>query len=334
MYLKDINKNVRVLLMQTNSPKLQMFVEDRLKQVLRVKTESIIDIENKEDLQKIGEILNILPPIGVSWLIRVNLSTCRGKELINLIKKSTTCTFLLRSEYYQHYKMIADQLREEDGYLSYYATYLTRPDFLYLYDSFVKDDTKLSKILYDFTYQSYSNDIEAVFNLFLQMNEGRKFESRKEISEVCGISNNSVEGFMLQLLKPLTGTIRGLKTVLRLRIKAGTDLGETLTYSTFYNYLKNGVDSCIDIKMLQISGIIYKEIKGLPDGYDEKKLSKYQRYLYKITEIPMSSFLRLANQLKECDRWKEELDFMQFIYKWYDEELKNLIAFKEELEAK
>ena len=116
--------------------------------------------------------------------------------------------------------------------------------------------------------------------------------------------------------------LRGLKTVLRLRIKAGIDLGETLTYPTFYNYLKNGVDSCIDIKMLQISGIIYKEIKGLPEGYDEKKLSKYQRYLYKITEIPMSSFLRLANQLKECDRWKEELDFISYnVMKEIDDEM-------------
>ena len=305
-----------------------MFIEDKLKEIFKVSAESIIDVANKEDLKQVQEITNILPPVGQKWLIRIDLGKYKGGEIYKIIKRASTCVFLVKAEFYKDFKYFQEQMSGVDNFYSYYASYLTKADYLYLYDTY-KSEKQLTKVLFDYVYQSYNQDIEALFLLFDALHENKVIDSRKKIAELCGIGNNSIESFMFQLLKPITGSARGLKTVLRTRIQAGIDLGNTLTYPTFYSYLKNTLMSCIEIKMLQISGIIYKEIKDLPDGYDEKKLSKYQRHLWKITDIPMTKFLNITNIMSKMDRWNSEMDFIQFIYKVYDAESKNILSNRE-----
>lgn len=328
MLLSDIdyrNKQMEVLLMQTSSTKLNMFIEDKVKRIFQATRENTLEITSKEELKQVKEIIGILPPIGSKWFIKVDLDKIRDNELFNTINKSYTCFFLITTNRYSNFKLASEKLENKENFYSYYCSYLKRRDLVYLYDALTKENNKLTKTLFDYLASGYSNDVEAIIDLFMAMNKGYKVKTRKNIADVCGIGNNSVETFIFQLLSNLSGTPRGLQIVMKNRIKAGKELAETLGYSTFYNFLKSSVDNCVDIKLLIINGYIYKEIREVPNGYDEKKLGKYQRYLYKIREIPFSKLVRLRKLLNK--KWTNEYDFLEFIYTYYNQEY-NLIGEK------
>ena len=83
--------------------------------------------------------------------------------------------------------------------------------------------------------------------------------------------------------------------------------------------------SFIQIKELLISGVVYKQIYKLPDGYDEKRLSKYQRYVWKLKEIPLSRILRLYRSLG-TKIWRSDIEFLNFVYRYILVEEKNNIS--------
>jgi hypothetical protein len=323
MYIEDLYKRhirLDVLILQTPSSKLNIFIEDKLKSRFKAKGETVIDIDSKDTLKYVKELQGILPPIGEKWFIRVDLSKFRDKELFKTIRESTTCFFLLYSDKYKNFKLARDMLKNRENVYEYYVRALKRRDLVYLYDTFTKKDNQLSKVLFDYLAQSYSEDVEAIMDLLLELNQGTKVTSRTDISKICGIGNNSVESFIFQMVKGLSGSEVGLKTVMRIRIKAGLDLGQALGYSTFYNFMNKAIKCLVDIKVLVISGVIYKEIRDLPDAYDEKALSRYQKYLWKLKEIPLSRFLRLR-QVMGNKVWRTEYDFLNFLYRYYSEEV-------------
>ena len=208
-------------------------------------------------------------------------------------------------------------LKDMNGVFDFYINYLRRPDFLYLYDAFTLSDNKLNKQLFDYAVQSYSGDIEAVFELLIHLNQGEKFENRKEIAEICGLGSLSIESYIFTLLKELSGSDKGLATVIKNRVKAGVELGEAIGFSSMYNFMSRSLLLFCELKMLVMSGIVYKTVRNLPDTFDEKALSRYQKYIWRLKEIPLSDLLRLR-QCMGKKAWRSELDFLNFIYRYYN----------------
>ena len=62
----------------------------------------------------------------------------------------------------------------------------------------------------------------------------------------------------------------------------------------------------------------------MPDTYDEKALSRYNKFLWKIRLIPMSDLLRIKQCLGDKS-WTSEMDFLRFLYKYYNIEAKLLL---------
>ena len=102
----------------------------------------------------------------------------------------------------------------------------------------------------------------------------------------------------------------------------GIDLGQTTGWGSFYNFFNSALDSFIYLKVLVISGTIYKQVRALPDSYDEQKLSKYNKYLWRLKEVPLSRFLRMKQVLLEGGRWSKSIDFLRFLYCYYTEGVK------------
>lgn len=311
--LSDKNISCNVVIFQTSSEKLRMFVQDMLKRRYKCNSDTILSCSGKSDYKRIKDIINIVPPFADKWFIDVDLDSCKDSEFVDLVINSTTCLFFCNVKKYYLYKKFKDSLRKKNGVFDFYITYLRKNDFIFLYDAFVAQDKRLSKVLFDYVLQSYSSDIEAVFDLFIELSKGKKIESRKDIADICGIGGNSVESFLISMLKAPPTTAKGLKTVLRNRLRAGLELSEVYSYASFYFRLKNVLVSFIQLKMLMISGVVYKQIYKLPDGYDERSLYKYQRYIWRLKEIPLSRILRLYNALGKST-WKSDLDFLNFVY--------------------
>lgn len=316
-----------VLLLQTSSTKLTMFLQDKVKRKYNCKSEAIITVETKTDLKRVKEVIGVNPPFSERWYVEINLDKLYDKDLIPLIKQSSTCVFFCTCSKYGTFKKFKEEYKASTGLCDFYITYLRKYDFIYLYDAFVREDNKLTKQLFDYVVQSYSGDIEAVFDLLLALNQGTKFESRKDIADLCGIGGLSVESFIFSMVKPISGSDKGLKTVMKNRIKAGVDLGSTLGYSSMYNFMAKSLECFCQIKMLRMSGVVYKAIRHLPDAFDEKALSRYQKYIWKLNEIPMSTLLRLRSSMgKRC--WNSEEDFLRFVYNYYQSEASNLLKLQ------
>ena len=330
MKLSDLdskNLSLDVLLLQTSSLKLMMFLQDKVKRRFKIKSEAIINVETKTDLKKVKEVIGTTPPFSDRWYVEINLDKLYDKELVKLIRQSNTCIFFCTSTKYGNFKKFKEEMKDLTGFKDLYINYLKRSDFIYLYDAFVLSDNKLTKQLFDYVVQSYSSDIESVFDLLLALNQGTKFESRKAIADVCGLGGLSIESYIFSLIKPISGSDKGLKTVLKNRITAGVDLGNTLGYSKMYNFMSKSLFCFCEIKMLMMSGVVYKAIRNLPDSFDEKSLVRYQRYLWRLKETPMTSLLRLRQSMG--DRvWRSEEDFLNFVYRYYEYEASNLLKLR------
>lgn len=315
----------RIVLLQTSSTRLEQFIKDKLKLKFMCNVDSELDISTRQDYKLIREVTGISPPFAERWLVTINLDRNNDKDLMNLIHQSSTCCFFCTCSHYGTYKKFLADVKNMQGVFDFYITYLRRVDLLYLYDAFVPLDNRLTKVLFDYVAQSYGNDIDKIFELLIHLNQGEKVESRKDITSICGSGGLSTESYIFQLLKPLGSTERGVKTTIRNRMKAGVDLGESLSFTTLYNYMARNIMLFIELKMLIISGVVYKTVRKLPDNFDERALSKYQKYIWQLKSIPMSDFLRLRECLGE-KAWRTELDFTSFIYKYYAVRGANLLC--------
>jgi len=315
--LRDIDKrDFEVVILQSPSEKLKMYVRDKYKSKYKITQDSLIEVNTTKDIKKVKEVLGLMPPFSDCWLVTVNLEKVSLKDLSGIINQSSTCVFLCTSEKYRTFKDFKERVKKLNSCLDLYITYLRRPDFVYLYDALVPEENRMSKALFDYFVQSYSGDIESVFDLFIAMNGGTKIEKRKDIADICGIGGLTIESFIFSLLKDAPTTEKGLKKVMQNRIKAGLELSEVYNFDTLYNFMSNSLNNLVQIKLLKDTGVIYKTIRNLPDGYEQSKLARYQKYMYSLSEIPLSRFLRLADCMGK-NRWRSNSDFLNFVYRYY-----------------
>lgn len=294
-----------------------MFLMDKLKLKYGNDASTSISIETKSDIKEIRNLLGIYTSTGGKWFVYVDLDRFKEiKELLKLIESSTTCLFFVVCSKYSQFKQIKEGVSKQKVLFDFYVTYLRRADLVYLYDCLTLSDNKLPTNLFNVVAQNYCGDIESVMNLLISMNKGTKISKKKDITDICGIGGNSTESFIFGLLKPLSGSDKGLKTVIKNRMVAGLDLCDSLGVRRFYNYLCKSLFCFIQIKQLLISGAIYKSIRGLPDTYDEKTLSRYNKFLWRLKEVPLSELLRIRKCVGN-KVWKSELDFINFLYCYY-----------------
>lgn len=305
-----------VILLFTPSTKMVMFLKDKVKRMYGCNSESTIDLENKTSLKQVKQVTGVSPPLSQRWFVDVDLDKVPVNDVAEAIKYSTTCVFFCLFSKYKDYKAMKEELKNVDGVLDYYLTVLRKPDLIYLYDAFVPKEKRLSKTLFDYVAQAYSNDIEAVFDLILALNKGQVFTSRTDIADLCGIGTASVESYIFLLLKPLTGSAKGFEMVLRNRIKTGVDLADAIGMSSLYNFMNRSLSLMCEIKMLRISGVVYKHIDKLPESFDTKALARYQKFIWRLNEIPLSELLDLRQSMGSRV-WRRDADLLAFVYDYY-----------------
>lgn len=321
MRLRDLDTRgttPTIVLLQTPSSRLTMFLQDKIKRRYGCSAESSLDIAVKSDYKSVKEVYNAVPPFSERWYVSINLDKTNDKELYELIKQSSTCVFFCTCSRYTTFKTFREEFKGMAGFCDFYMNFLRKTDFVYLYDAFTLADNKLSKQMFDYVVQSYSSDIEAVFELLVHLNQGEKFETRNEIAEVCGLGSLSVESYIFSLLKPLSGSDKGLLTVIKNRSKAGIELGESVGYTSMYNFMAKSLLLFCELKMLIMSGVVYKSVRHLPDAFDEKALARYQKYIRRLNGIPLSSLLRIRQAMGKTT-WHSDLDLLCFVYNYYQQ---------------
>ncbi len=322
MRLEDLDARTfspRVVLLQTESTKLWMFVQDKLRRYLSTRQESMVDIKKAPDLKSVRQVMTVSPPFSRGWLVQLEAVDRERQDLVNadlfkLIKDSASCLFFIRCEKYAVYKKIKDGLEGLDDVYDMYAPFLRRPDVLYLYDAFVPESKRLKGQLFDYVVQGYSADIDSLFDIFMNLASGVKYQTRADIVDRHGIGGLSVDSFLFSLCNPVGN---GIKKVVSNRCRAVVELGGSIGFQTLYNYMCTSLKSIIELKVLLISGKVYKSVSNLPECYNESRLARYQRHIWRLNEIPLSEFLRIRQVLGDRP-WGNGTDAMNFVYGYYN----------------
>ncbi|WP_255294051.1 hypothetical protein [Bacillus toyonensis] len=332
--LYDRQTRMKVVLLYTPSSSLSIYVQDVIKNRYQIKKDSIKTITSKKELGATKDVYNVVPFLSQAWLFHVtNGDKVIKKDFLKLSRGNTSGVYLIEFENYKNYKFAKDLLQREVGVVDLYMAWLRRADFNTLYNQLVVgfNGTQLPKSLLDFVSKGYSSEIEAVFQLFLELRDGREIKSRKQIIDICGLNSNTVDNFMFSLLKDPPTKDAGVKKYMSNRLKEAVDLAEKYTWSTFRNYLKRSVKSCIDVKMILSSGEVYKDIRVYEnEGYNMKQLKRLQRYIPTLKEISIARLLGLLDNL-EKRTWYNDVDFLNFFFNYmtykYDsnEEVRRLI---------
>lgn len=311
MSLKDLSGKHNVHLVYTNSNLVEMYVYDKLKEVCKADSESIIRVENKSSFREMLEALNMQAYFAERWLIVLDYHKIRGTIKSNTaVFKAENACFLVMVSNYKEFKEFSElDITCNKMYLSI----LRYNDILYLFNG-----TDVAQKYLDHISRSYSRDPEKVFTLYREVLNGYIITSIKDINNICGQSSSSVSRYAMLLLKDPPVTSKGLSITLRNRVKVAEDLIDAYGISYFRNLLVATVKDILDIKVLYLNGIIYKNVQDLPKGYDEKRLSKYNIYLESIEMvIPYSRIVDLYISLKKEGVWKSKLNFLDFIYMYY-----------------
>lgn len=316
--LSDLDKrDYDVVLLQSNSEKMKMYIQDKLKAKFHSTRDTILTVNTNKDFKPVREVSGLIPPFSEKWLVFVTMSKkVSMKDLVNVIDNSSTCIFVVITDKYKEYKDIKEALKKKHTLIEQYLSYLRREDFIYLYDALVPKDKQMTKQLFDYLVQGYSSDIESVFDMFLALKDGKKVKTRKDISDICGIGGLTIDSFVFSMLKEPSKSDKGLKRVMHNRIMAGEELIEVYELGTFYRFLRACIYNLVQVKMLKDTGVIYKTIRNLPDGYDQMKLIRYQKYMWSLNEIPLSRLLRLYSCIGN-KIWKTDLDFLNFMYNYF-----------------
>lgn len=320
------NEELKVVLIQTNSVKLGMFLEDKVKRSYGCVSDTSFE-PTKRSLREIKDIYQVLPPVGERWYVQIDLDILDAKDILPIIKDSQSCIFVCRTNKYINYKRFKEKFENKEELYDFYINYLRLEDFSYLYDVYVPEAYRLKKNLYDFVQKGYRGDIEDLLTLFEHLASGGEIKSRKDIIAISGIGGLSVDAYSFSLMRELSGSDKGLKLVVKNRLREGAELAGNMGYSKFYNYLHSCVFNLIRLKTLMMDGTVYKEVRKLPEFYDDSRIARYSRYIYKLREIPLSDLI-ILNSFLESYRWHSEEMFIRFIYEYYSDKAKRLVERK------
>lgn len=310
-------KNVHMLI--TTSNLIELYVYDELKRVCQANSESIVEAKTAKEFDNILDLVNLYPLQAEKWLFIIHYSKiAKQVEKYKGILESDTAVFLIKVNKYPEYKAFKELYpKVNDLYLSL----IRQNEVSYLLYSY-----NLSQKLIDFITKSYSRDPEKVFLLKKELENGLTVKTQKDIVKVCGTSTSNISYFAILLLADPPTTEKGFNMVYRRRVSLAQELIDVYGITKFKAFLGATVSDILQLKTLYMVGEIYDSVKDLPDAvdengnpiYDERRLSRYNMYLRRITtEIPYSRILRLNLMLKQSGKWYSSVDVLGFIYNYY-----------------
>ena len=314
-YLKSRENNVHLLL--TSSNLAEIYVYDELKSVCGATIDSVVEVTNRATFTNMLKLVNMQPLLAEKWLFVITYKA-GIKQLVKKyegIFQSDTAIFLVKVENYKDFKEFKGVVRSVNDL---YLNTIGHGDVSYLLNGY-----KLSQSVIEFIEKSYYRDPEKVFVLMRELNSGAVVGTNRDVVKICGESTGSVARFAMLLLNEMPSSAQGLKRVYSKRVKLLVDLCESFGTRSTYNFLVATMKDILNIKVLYLQGIIYDSIRDLPEGYDEKKLARYNMYLKRIIQdLTYESILRLYIALSSCESWRTPQDGVLFLYDYY---LKNAV---------
>lgn len=312
--LKDlVDKTLNYHTVMCDSGKLDLLVYNLLKQACNGNKDTIFYVNKKSDVEEMLDLSLIMPYSADQWLFIVNYNKVKRqrRKLIEFIKAKTVSSKVLVSfDKYADFKKFNDDL----GALvnSMYLKTLRKDDMAFLFRGM-----ELGKDLKEFIFYSYRSEVEKVMSVLEYIKDGHSVKTRKDITELVGVSTGSIQHFIFQLLGKPPKTEKSRERIIKNRSYILSELAKVYGIRGIKTILTNSVKDILDIKTLYLSGVVYKSLTNIPEGYDSKRLLRYRVFFGKIIDIEYSRILELYLLLYNEGAWSNELDLYKFLYIYY-----------------
>lgn len=307
------DREINVHTMMQDSGKLDLFVYNTLKKATSGNKDTIIYVNKKSDVEEMSDLALVMPMQADQWLFVINYDKVKRhrRKVVELVKqKNPSSKYLISFEKYIDFKRFNDDLGSIVNPM--YLKNLNQTDVRFLFRKY-----KFDKDLFQFIFYSYRSEVEKMMTLLEFLDMGQTVKSRKDVTDLVGVSTGSVQHFIFQLLgkKPLSLKSQGI--IVKNRTVTISELAKVYGVRQLKGIITNSVKDILDIKSLNLTGVLYKSIDKIPEGYDSTRLLKYKPFYAKILDVPYIRILDLYLLLYNERSWNSELDMYRFIYTYY-----------------
>jgi len=293
------DREINVHTMMQDSGKLDLFVYNMLKKATNGNKDTVIYVNKKSDVEEMSDLSLVMPMNAEQWLFIISYDKVKRhrRKIIELIKqKSPSSKYLISFEKYIDFKRFNDDLGSMVN--SMYLKNLNQKDARFLFRKY-----KFDKDLFQFIFYSYRSEVEKMMTLLSFLDMGQTVRSRKDVTDLVGVSTGSIQHFIFQLLgkKPLSLKSQGI--IVKNRTVTISELAKVYGVQQLKGIITNSVKDILDIKSLNLTGVLYKSIDKIPEGYDSTRLLKYKPFYAKILDVPYIRILDLYLLLYNERSW-------------------------------
>lgn len=326
MILNDIykrNTNVDVYITYVKSSEYLDMVLRMVSGRYHVLKNEVIFLDNINEIVKYKSLIDTVSLFSDKYLFFIeNNGVLPKKEVIDILATSTSYKIVMGVTNYgvfdriRKYDLFNQRVKVDYLYSSRLAT--DEFDLLYAYATGVRGSTTLPLELQKKVKLGYLQEVSAVFSLFGYLKEGYDIKTSDDLVRLIGLGNLSVDSIVYTLLTTAAGTERGIKMFKAKVTPKLHELMKRLSPSTIQIQMLECLKAAYDVKVLCMRGYLLPGVttkaKDL-QGYDNPKLSYFERRRDSLQLIPISRIINVLTLLDNEVRWDNEYQVLGFIDK-------------------
>ena len=308
--LKNSLQDTYNLIVFSKSARFDRLILDMVKSELEAKGDTLFIVTSPAEFKEAKGISMNLPFVGGRWVISYDVSKVKSnKELVEALKaiSSSRCTIFFCRDY-KVFRFLADsnEVKNQGKFTKIiYGTRLDSGDIPFLYETLVSEGNRsLQGPLFNKFVKEYRFNVDAVFELFELLEQGKTFAAMKDIVAAVGLGRNSVNALIITMLKSKASTEKGKKMAIKKFLFQFQDLSADIEPDTIINFMLVALRNMITLKELQIMGkyTTVRQVLDVSENFDLTGVTRLRGFetilLEDISLVQLLEFYELLSELK------------------------------------
>ena len=271
----------------TNSVFLKDYIIKTVMARLKIERDYCVEVGTERDLKQARGDALVAPIEGKRWLVVIDFDKLKNIEAYKREARrvnDNSFTLIFCSRYSTFMRVKRDTVLSKANYLlMLYMGSFSKGDISYI----ATKDKLLSPKMIMYLEKNYRYDVNKVFDLFNMLKQGVKVETTQDIVDLIGNGGITPASIMMDLLSFEPNTKVAITRKRKLLLNNLNDLARKVPYTQIYQQMYDTLLCVIDVKSMHLNGEYMGYSKAIPEGYDEKRVSKIKRYMYMIPDISL-----------------------------------------------
>lgn len=323
--LNDILEPNDRRLIYSPSEDFNFYLQQKLYEKYHTTGEYRIFVETETELKDVISKTVVPPLTGDYWSIniRYNPKKMNKKFIQHFLSFQSEYAFMTLwvKEYrdFMHLTSMPEIWKDSFLYVGKFG-YLSKDDAKLFYaDSIRYKEFEPPEPVVKYLIENYRFDIKSLAYTIGMINGGREINDTKELIQIAGLGNTTVDNLVIKLLTSSTKTKKGVEKLYAECIAFTDNLNTKLEYRTIINFMNKTLQILLDIKQLQLRGL-YKNIDvPISPIYELDRMIRYNRYEKKlIHNISIVDILNLKTALQISYDRDDKIHLMKALSNYMD----------------